>query len=77
MQVEDGVSDDPRCPLLVPPGCHHQDGDPAAPGSPEHHLVSLHNALQGHHSYTGKVSDSNMILQFQPVVFGFRLLDAW
>lgn len=54
VQVEDGVSDDARRPLLVPPGCHHQHGHPAAPGSPEHHLVPLHNALKRHHRERNK-----------------------
>lgn len=69
VQVEDGVGNDACCPALVPAGRHHQHGDPAAPRRPEHQLVPLHDALQGHHT-----TKSETEMGFQ--VHGFGVLDA-
>lgn len=45
MQVEDGVSDDASCFLLVSPRCHHEYWDASSPSSPEHNLISFYDAL--------------------------------
>lgn len=45
MQVDDRVSDDAGCFLLITTGCHHEYGDATSPRSPEHNLISFYNAL--------------------------------
>ena len=45
VQVKDGVGDDAGRFLLVPSRRHHEDGDAPSPRSPEHNLISLHDAL--------------------------------
>lgn len=45
MQIEDGVSNDTGCALLVPTRGHHEDGYIVGSDHTENHFISLYNAL--------------------------------